>query len=72
MFNRKQNRHKVAGFGLFLGLIYPQKTQKFAKNQIFFQKLHPYDYQITQVPGKISNLFKPAEIAILGCFWVIF
>ena len=25
--------------------------QNIAKNQNFFQKLNPYDYQITQVPG---------------------
>ena len=51
MFNWKLDVPKVDGFGSFLGPIYPQKTHNIAKNQIFFQKLNPYDYQITQVPG---------------------
>ena len=51
MFKWKQDVHKVDGFGPFLGPISPQKTLNIAKNQKYFQKLYPYDYQITQVPG---------------------
>ena len=51
MFKRKQDVPKVDGFDPFLKPIYPQKMQNIAKNQIFFQRLHAYDYQITQVPG---------------------
>ena len=51
MFKQKQDVPKVDDFGPFLDPIYPQKTQNIAKKQIFFQNLHPYDYQITQVPG---------------------
>ena len=49
MFNQKQDAPKVDDFGPLSGPIYLQKTQNIAKNQIF-QKLHPYDYQLTQVP----------------------
>ena len=48
---RKQDVPKVDGFGPFLGLIYPWKTQNIAKKTKFFQKLNPYDYKITQVPS---------------------
>ena len=51
MFNRKQDVPKVDNFGPFLGPIYSQETQNTVKNQSFFQKLHPYDYQLTQVAG---------------------
>ena len=51
MFKQKQDIPKADGFGPFLGPIFSQKTQNIAKNQNFSQKLHPYDYQITQVPG---------------------
>ena len=46
---QKQDVPKVDDFGLFLDLIYPHKTQNIAKNENFFQKLYPFDYQITQV-----------------------
>ena len=49
VFKRKWNVPKFDGFGPFLDPIYPQKTQNIATNQNFFQKLHPYDYQIAQV-----------------------
>ena len=55
MFKRKQDVPKVDDFDPFLGPIYPQKTQNIAKNQNFFQNLHPYDYKITQVPGPRSG-----------------
>ena len=51
MFKWKRDVPKVDGFGPFLGPISPQKTQNIPKKQNFIQKLHPYDYQITQVPG---------------------
>ena len=51
MFKRKRDVPKVDGFSPFLGQISPQKNQNIAKNQIFFQKLHPYGYQITQILG---------------------
>ena len=60
MFNRKQDVHKVDGFGPFLGPIYPPpppwETQNIAKNQNFFQKLHHSDYQIIQVPGNTNQI----------------
>ena len=51
MFKRKQDVPKIDGFGPVLGPIYFQKTQNIAKNQNPFQKLHPYGYHITEVPG---------------------
>ena len=51
MFKRKQDVPKVHGFGLFWDPISPQKTENICKKQNFFQKLHPYDYQIKQVLG---------------------
>ena len=56
---RKQDVPRVDGFGSFLGLIYPWKTENIAKKTKFSQKLHPYDYKITQVPSprKITEFF---------------
>ena len=77
MFNQKRDVLKVDGFGPFLGPIYPQKTQNIAKNQNFFQKLYPYDYQITQVPDPginhrilIKLIKKPIVWAKYGLFKV--
>ena len=60
MFKRKRDVPKAEGFSPFLGPIFPPKNQNIAKNQNFFQKLHPYDYQITQsqVPDKSQNSYK--------------
>ena len=62
---RKQDVPKVDGFGPFLGLIYPWKTQNIGKKTTFSQKLHPYEYKIIQVPrpswgggGSKNGLFK--------------
>ena len=38
-------------FWSIFGTNLPSKKPKYCKKSIFFQKLHPYDYQITQVPG---------------------
>ena len=60
MFKRKRDVHKVDSFGPFLRPIYPQKTQNIAKNQKFFHKLHPYDYQINkdqEVRDHVSTTF---------------
>ena len=43
---------------MILDPIYHLKTQNIAKNQFFFHNLHPYDYQITQVPGKSQNSYE--------------
>ena len=51
MFKRKRDVPKNDAFDPFSGSISPQKIQNIAKNQNFFQKLHPYDYQVTQVSG---------------------
>ena len=64
MFKQKQDVPKVDDFGLFLGPIVPEKTQNIAENQNFSQELHPYEYQITQVTGQISNNFIPAESTV--------
>ena len=58
MFKWKRDVSKVNDFGLFLDPIYHLKTQNIAKNQFFFHNLHPYDYQITQVPGKSQNSYE--------------
>ena len=66
MFKQKQDVAKVDDFGPFLDPIYPQKTQNIAKDQNFFQKLHPFDYQITQapVPDKSQNSYKINEVVL--------
>ena len=51
MFKQKQDVPKVDDFGPVLDPIYPQKTQNIAEDQNFFHNLHPFDYQMTQVPG---------------------
>ena len=60
MLKQKQDVPKVDGFGPFLGLISPQKTQNIAKTQTFLRNyiLMTIKWRKFQVPDKSYNSYK--------------